>query len=95
MKKLMCIVGLVCAFAVAGVATSGAAPASPAVGINYRVCGGPAPIHSSYSSGSPTIGYLQNGEVFEATQNSLENFDYGYAYGSVHAYGYMNRHFEC
>jgi hypothetical protein len=94
MKKLTCIIGLICAFALAGVASSGATTASPAV-INYRVCGGPAPIHSSYSSTSPTLGYLQNGEVFEGMYNSLENFDYGYAYGSVHAYGYMNRHFEC
>jgi hypothetical protein len=84
--------------AIAAVSVSASASAEPVAepaAINYRVCGGPAPIHTSYSSTSPTIGYLQNGEVFGVTQNSLNGFDYGYAYGSVHAYGYMNRHFEC
>ena len=90
MKKLTSILALVCVFAALAVAPSGASAA-----INYRVCNGPAPIHASYESTSPTIGYLQNGEVFEGIENSLNNFDYGYAYGSVHAWGYMNRHFEC
>ena len=90
MKKITCISALICALGALGVAPSGASAI-----INYRVCNGPAPIHASYSSSSPTLGYLQNGEVFTADQNSYENFDYGYAYGSLHVYGYMNRHYEC
>jgi hypothetical protein len=90
MRKWTCILGLVLAFAALGVAPSGASAI-----INYRICGGPAPIHSSYSASSPTIGTLQNGEVFTGHQNSYENFDYGYAYGSAHVWGYVNRHFYC
>jgi hypothetical protein len=90
MKRLTCIFGLVCAFAALSIAPSAASAA-----INYRVCNGPAPIRSGAEAGASVIGYLQNGEVFEAKQNSANNFDHGWAYGSVHAEGFMNRNYEC
>lgn len=90
MRKLTCILALVCALGALGVAASSASAI-----INYRVCHGPAPIRSGPGAGYGKIGELQNGEVFTAHQNSFENFDYGYAYGTAHIWGYINRNYYC
>lgn len=90
MKKLMSVLAIVGVFAALALSPSMASAA-----INYRVCHGPAPIRSAPEASASVIGYLQNGEVFEAKQNSANGFDHGYAYGSAHVEGYMNRNYEC
>jgi hypothetical protein len=90
MRKLLILMAVVAAMAAMAVSASGASAA-----IRYEVCHGPAPIRSGPESGASKIGELSNGEIFEAITNSYNNFDYGYAYGYVHADGYMNRNYEC
>jgi hypothetical protein len=94
MKKLICILGLICVFGALGIVSSGASASGPE-GIEYKVCEGPAPIHASDNSESLTLGHLGNGQIFYAVNNSANNFDYGIAYGNVNSYGFMNRHYEC
>jgi hypothetical protein len=87
MKKLACLVGLICAIAALTVAPSASAA------IRYKVCHGPAPVRNAPESSAPVIGYAQNGDFFEATQNSKNNFDLGYVNGKW--LGYLNRNYYC
>ena len=91
MKKLTSVLVLICALAVLG-----AVPSVASAAIRYQVCRGtPAPIRTAPEASAPIIGYLTVEEIFEAKQNSANGFDHGWAYGSVHAEGYMNRMYEC
>jgi hypothetical protein len=67
-------------------------------GINHRICWSSVTVRQRAEYSAPPVnfpGVLYEGQVFEVTQNVQGGWDYGYAYGGVHAYGYIPQGAEC